>query len=547
MSAVKSLGKATTSDMLFVRKATGLVREVGFWDAIVYNILPLAPGVCLAWYVFWIPGTFPGASMIGAMVAACFFALFIASAFGILAMAMPRTAGDYVAVSRILHPAVGLGASLLLSFSSLLSAGYWTLAWTTAAITPALSVVGATTGNRGLVDFASVLATPPWNFLIGLGGIALSCVMMALGMRRLMRFQNILFIIAMAGLVVMALILLFTPQATFIARFNAFAQPFTGQADTYQYYIQEAATAGMAYPGTHNVAATLPIIPAIMAFGMWTWWSVAFSGEVRGAATRRHWYSMLAAAVIQYAILIIMVVLIFKTMGEQFISSANYLYSAAPDKYGLPVNPLLPLLAGIIPGGLLIPWFIAITFIAWTPLVHFIQLVQPIRALFAWSFDRVIPAKVSEVDDRTHAPLIAIIICGLISVAFFVWSVWGAGFFELLILAGLAGAVVMFIMGITAILFPYVRRDLYLASPAKIEIAGVPLCVIAGAITMIGELFVGYVYVTDARLGMTQPVRGLILTFGILIGGAIAYFILRAIRASQGISLDYTFKEIPPE
>jgi hypothetical protein len=88
---------------------------------------------------------------------------------------------------------------------------------------------------------------------------------------------------------------------------------------------------------------------------------------------------------------------------------------------------------------------------------------------------------------------------------------------------------------------------LYLASPAKIEIAGVPLCVIAGAITVIGELFVGFVYVTDARLGMTQPVRGLILTFGILIGGAIAYYILRAIRARQGISLDYTFKEIPPE
>ena len=134
MSAVKSLGKVARPDTLFVRKATGLVREVSFWDAVIYNILPLAPGVCLSWYVFWIPGTFPGASMIGAMLAAGFFALFIASAFGILSMAMPRTAGDYVAVSRVLHPAVGLGASLLLSFSSLLSAGYWTLAWTTAAM-----------------------------------------------------------------------------------------------------------------------------------------------------------------------------------------------------------------------------------------------------------------------------------------------------------------------------------------------------------------------------------------------------------------------------
>jgi len=541
--AEKSGKKPTT----FLRDATGLVREVGFWDAVVYNILPLAPGVCLAWYVFWIPGTFPGASLVWAMVAACIFALFIASSFGLLSMAMPRTAADYVAMSRVLHPAVALGSSLVLTFSSLLSAGYWTLAWTTAAITPALSVVGATTGNPGLVELAGSLAVPPWNFLIGLLGIGLSCLMIALGMRRLMLFQNILFIVAMIGLVAMGVILLVTPQSAFIARFNSFAQPFTGQADSYHFYIQEAAAQGLEYRGSYDLGATIPVIPAIMAFGMWTWWSVAFSGEIKGAATRRQWYSTLWAAVIQYAILIVMVLLIFNTIGEQFISSANYLSAVAPDKYGLPVSPMLPLLAGIIPGGLAIPCFIAITFIAWTPLVHFIQIVQPIKAIFAWSFDRVVPEKISEVNERTHSPLIAIIICGIISVGFFVWSVWGAGFFALLILAGLAGAVVMFLMGLTAIVFPYVKPELYKGSPAMIEVAGIPLCTIAGIVTVVAELFVAYIYVTDSRLGMTDPIQGLALTFGILLVGIIGYYISRAIRARQGINLDYLFKEIPPE
>ena len=107
---------------------------------------------------------------------------------------------------------IGLASSLLLSFSSILSVGYWTLAWTTAAFTPALSVVGSTTGNPRVIDLAGKLATPPWNFIIGVVAIATVSYMMALGMRKLMRFQNILYIIAMVGLVVMAVVLIATPR-----------------------------------------------------------------------------------------------------------------------------------------------------------------------------------------------------------------------------------------------------------------------------------------------------------------------------------------------
>jgi hypothetical protein len=80
-----------------------------------------------------------------------------------------------------------------------------------------------------------------------------------------------------------------------------------------------------------------------------------------------------------------------------------------------------------------------------------------------------------------------------------------------------------------------------------IEVAGIPLCTIAGIVTVVAELFVAYIYVTDSRLGMTEPIQGLALTFGILLVGIIGYYISRAIRARQGINLDYLFKEIPPE
>jgi APA family basic amino acid/polyamine antiporter len=534
------------AETFLLRKATGLVREAGFWDAVVYNMLPAAPGVVLALYVFWLPGTFPGSSIPWAMVAACLATLFVSSSFGLLALAMPRTAGDYVATSRILHPAVGLASSLLLVFSSILSVGYWTLAWTTVAFTPALSVIGSTTGNRGLIDLAGKLATPPWNFIIGVVAIAAVSYMMALGMRKLMRFQNILYIIAMVGLVVMAVVLISTPRETYIARFNEFANPITQQADTYQYYIDEAGKGGMTTAPV-SFAGTLPVFAAVMTMGMWSWWSVAFAGEVKGTGTRRHWYAMLIANVVNYAIMIVLVLLFYRTVGENFVGAVNYVAAVAPDKYGLPMAPMLPLLVSIIPKGVIIPLLIAITFIAWTPLVHFIQMVQPIRALFAWSFDRLLPAKIAEVDERTHAPLVAIIIVAVIGVGFFAWSVWAASFFTALVLASLAGAGVMIIMGVTAIAFPYVNRQLYQSSPGRIEVVGVPLCVIAGVVTILVEAFISYFYITDSRLGLSNPGAAVALTIGILAVGVIYYYIARAIRARQGIELDYIFKSVPPE
>ncbi|MGA2239924.1 MAG: hypothetical protein ABSG74_12000 [Candidatus Bathyarchaeia archaeon] len=543
----KESGKKPT---LFAREATGLVREAGFWDTVVYNILPLAPGIILAYQLFWIPGTFPGGSIVGAMIMACVLAICIATPYGLLSMAMPRTSADYVATSRIIHPGIGLGSSLVLTWSSVLSAGYYGLAFTWWAVTPAVSVIGVSTGNSGLVQWGATLSTFPYNFIIGALGTILSCVVIAAGMRRLMIYQNILFIVGMIGMVIMAAILITTPQSVFITQFNQFALPYTKQADSYHYIIQQAAARGMQYPGTYTWPATVSVLPAIMASGMWTWFSVAQTGEVKGAATRRHWYTMILAAVIQYAILIVMVLLIFNTIGEQFISSANFLYSTAPDVYAIPVAPMLPLLAGLIPGGIIIPCVIVLTFLTWTPLIDYIQLLQPVKALFAWSFDRILPEKVSDVNERTHSPLYAITICGLIGIGLFIWASapgWGAGFFQLLIIAAVAGNVTISITGITAILFPYVKRDLYKASAAKIEVLGIPLCVIAGVITVLVQCFLAYMYLTDLRYGMTMPVQGAALNLGLLVVGVVIYYIAKAIRTRQGINLDYLFKEVPPE
>ena len=93
---------------LFVRNSTGLVREVSKWDALIMNSLGMNVALGAIFLLLQAPGNFPGGSMllaiaIGTIVMA-FTLLWVYSEFS---AAMPRAGGDYVFVSRALHPIAG--------------------------------------------------------------------------------------------------------------------------------------------------------------------------------------------------------------------------------------------------------------------------------------------------------------------------------------------------------------------------------------------------------------------------------------------------------
>ncbi|HKM50653.1 MAG TPA: APC family permease, partial [Candidatus Bathyarchaeia archaeon] len=92
----------------FLRQATGLVREISTLDAFILNMSASAVGPAL---VYMIVGTtmFPGADVIVPCLIATVLSLFIAATYAQLTAALPRSGGDYVFNSRILHPAIGFG------------------------------------------------------------------------------------------------------------------------------------------------------------------------------------------------------------------------------------------------------------------------------------------------------------------------------------------------------------------------------------------------------------------------------------------------------
>ena len=103
---------------VFVRNSTGLIREVSLFDAFIMNTLGMNVAVGAVYLFLQAQTAFPRGSMLLAVViGTVLMAVTLLWVYSEFAAAMPRSGGDYVFVSRVLHPIVGF----LLSWSQ----GLW--------------------------------------------------------------------------------------------------------------------------------------------------------------------------------------------------------------------------------------------------------------------------------------------------------------------------------------------------------------------------------------------------------------------------------------
>ena len=176
---------------------------------------------------------------------------------------------------------------------------------------------------------------------------------------------------------------------------------------------------------------------------------------------------------------------------------------------------------------------------------------MPIRSVFAWAFDRLLPEKLAEVNERTHSPVPAILLVMGLVTAMLAWSVLSTDFFTWLALGVEAGVVCVVIVGIAAILFPSRRPDLYQASPANIKFAGIPVLYIVAPLSILVMLFLVWLTVTYPALALAgnpdnlwqiPAFMGMIVVIGLML-----YYGAKAVRSSQGIDVDLVYRELPPE
>ncbi|MFL5779081.1 MAG: APC family permease [Chloroflexota bacterium] len=538
----------TPQSQVFVRQSTGLVREASALDATIYNAVFSAPvGATLAWGVFFALSAFPGADLVWATIISFVLNIPVLIMMALLASSMPRTGGDYVWVSRILSPPLAVISNFGAALSALIGATFWARYFPVFALGPILATLGITLDNQALIDLGGKFQTD--TAYIFVGGLAMIVLMTAIhiaGVRTTFRWQNTFFILAMAGTFLAFIVLLLGSHNQFVDNFNAVNGKYGGAAAD---QVIATANAQGAKPDVSNLNATLPAIFAVMVFMMWNWWSVYLSGELKSASNRGRQLSVMFGALTWDVVLIVLgVILLFKVTGYDFMVAVN---TVPNDAYKIPTGPWYHFISSLVYNIPILTILIVGSFLFWSLPAMVGNTFMPIRTVFAWSFDRLIPERFSQVNERTHSPVPAILlVMGLVTLML-AWSIVGTDFSTWLALGVLAGVVCVVIVAVTAFIFPERRPDLYQASPANVRFAGIPVLKIVAPLSILVMLFLTWLTLAYPALALAGKPENAwqvpAFIAMIIVIGLVIFYGGRAIRKGQGVDIDLVYRELPPE
>ncbi len=540
--APSQTGVGAPDDQVFVRRATGLIREASALDATIYNLIWASIPIALVLVFLYGPAFYTNANLYVGTIAAAVLALPIALLYAFLASAMPRSGADYVWVSRTIHPALGFMSNLSFNFWVTYFIGVYATLLGTWGLSSVFRVLAAYTGRAGFLDVADFFVTEWGVFLLGCALVVFcgGLFILSRGLETFLRFQRWGFILWLVGGILLAgLVLLVTNPDAFAGRFDAYVTSLDGPAGAHAAALQNGAvTRSGATFGGSLLAVTLPYYTMGFLFQ-----SAYFGGEIkRGKGT--HLLSIPGSVVLAALLMLFIIGVYVSRVGMDLLAAIG---AADPTSYGLGFAPLYPELAAIAANNVVLALLIvvgfALGFIVWVP--QTIILIS--RSLFAWSFDRLLPEKVAEVNPRTHSPIVATLIimaAGLVSVGILAFNP------DLTALVGLFGLTLTYIVvSIAGLLFPYRQPEVFAASPYTGRVGGIPLVSIVAAVSLVASLIIAVILLRDVNSGTSWEVnRGtVLLAFGVFLAGLPLYYLLRAVQRSRGIDVDLAYKEIPPD
>jgi APA family basic amino acid/polyamine antiporter len=529
----------------FARQATGLVREGKTYDAFIYNVMWSGGALTLAFMYLLVPTLYPGANLPITVVIAAVLGLGGAFLYALLTTLMPRTGGDYVFVSRTIHPALGFAANFSYVFWNMVVVGVYATFMSTYGIGALLRMLVGFGASDSLLSTADWFASDWGIFVTGVVMTLLAAATFILGGTHLFfRLQQGTFVLYIIGaFLLVVLVGLFTSHASFLGSFNEYAQNL-GTADGAAKVASGAKDAG--YSGTgytfHDTVSAVSVAWFIFGF---IYSSNYFAGEIKTG--RRTQFYAIPGAVAAVVLLLLITIPSFQHMvGRDFI---NQLGTADPAAYGFAAGaPAYPEIAAIGSGSPILGFIIILGFlggiVAWLPMT----MMLASRCFLAWSFDKVMPEKLSTVDERTHSPIIAVLIVAILyilSTAAYAFTDW---FSTLTVL--FPETLTLLVVAIAGAVLPYRRRQLYESSARARRVAGLPLLTVVGIVAFLGFLTAEIILLSDPGSGTSiqENPRIVLISLGIFfVVAPLIYFGSRAWRRSQGIDLDLAYAEIPPE
>jgi len=575
-------------EKLFVRKATGLVREIG---AITAIIIVMANTIGLGWQkrVFQYTGRAPLPEnqylagippMTMAFILGGIAILLSVLAVSVLSSAMPRSGGGYVVISRIIGPVWGfLGAWL----------EFLSIAWSFGII--AVAVFEGIFQIMGPIAFgpfplgANAFGSNITDVTLFAGGLVLVLVFTVIG----------IFGVRLTGLLLQAMFWVPSILTFYVfgllsqANSTTVAQGMTNVlGHTPVDYVNGALSQGLDAAGSsaggYWGAVFTAMVGAYFAYIGYAA-STFVAGEIKEANKSLPRTLVIASVLIiaLYVSISIIAADSIKGLASQTVGGNSYSllsawsflsYGSGGDlvKAGLPnVKLWTTTVAGLTGSGInlgSVNFLLVVFGVFWiaNDIPPFILTAS--RVLFAMSFDRVLPAPLANINDRFHSPVNAVIVTGIVGIlgCFSESGVvdagtgsWNLGGNVLLgqILSSSGGVAItdfydslfftLFTLSLVILPLRASRRQIFETAPYKP--GGKWGMVVLGILGFVANLTVDYIFVFakygDFELSQASPDTYAIV-FTIIVA-AIGVVVFYSHRMRRGINYSTIFAQIPPE
>jgi amino acid transporter len=482
-------------------------------------------------YGIWAAAFYPGVDCTVAVLIAIAITVVIGVFYALFASSMPRTGGDYVWASRILHPAVGFSLVFFVVFILIAWTGTGNVFTISYSIAPLLNYYGYT-------GAATFLSSNTGMFIVIIIILSIWTSIVAAGTKSFVKAIWVCMVLQAIGALTYIAVLLSVGHTGFVANFNALS------GMNYDKIVSAATTAG--YPTTFTwQGTTLGVVYMLLSFTGFNL-AVYIAGEIK--AVRRSSMIAIVGGTVLFGIwLWVIYAVTYSVMGPLFVNGISYLSINGNPAYTLPYPAFYNLLFIYAAGGN--PLLVGLVNLGeWVMIVcNLTYVFTCVRLVFAWSFDRILPKSFARLDRRFNAPYVALAVvmaACILSSALWLWTPF-LSYFAYIVPGWFAEIGVVAIAGIV---FSARRKDIFEKSPPIVtkRILRVPVIAWLGLASFILCIWIVYAGLTPAIAGTINPSYA-VLTVSIFIMGFVIYGISSIYRSRTGLPLSLSFREVPPE
>ncbi len=515
---------------IFARPASGLIRAVSAWDAMIYNVVFMAPTAIFV-YGFFALALFPGADLPTTALISIPLAVTVGLFYALYSAAMPRSGGDYIWVSRVLHPVLGFMNNVVLFLILLSIAGSYMPWFTQWGIAPILHYFGQ-------ADTAALVSSNEFTFAWAVLYWLICAAIVSRGVKATHYAFWIFFALILVGVIAYVGTFLSTNPTQYAASFD------TLSGMNYSNAIQTALKSGL--PAGFASSATLLAVAFTYLNFIGFNASVYYAGEIK--EVRKSQFIAIIGSILVFGFITwLLYEAAYIGMGSQFLGAMAYLAATGDPSYQLSLPPFLHVLFQYATSN---PAAIFLTLFAFSMMTLSSSLTYifiGVRFIFAWSFDRVVPTTLAKIDRKHNSPYMALIAVTIIAII--LQALWSftplLGYFAYAVFGYM---IMQSIVAISGMVFPWRRRDIFEVSPSvtKTKVGPVPAISILGFLTLLISIWLGYASISPAFVGSLNPTI-VTFTLGLFVIGIVIYVVSSAYHRSRGIPLELSFKELPPE